>query len=283
VADRRRRSALASGGPIRILSSVSARRIETESPATSQPAESRPHPIGHWYPEVSVGGFTHVDATVAFYARINSLLRPSSVVLDIGCGRGAAVDDPVPWRRDLQRLKGKCARVMGADVDPGAADNPWIDEFHLIVGDRLPLNDASADLCFADAVVEHLENVDVFFSECSRVLRPGGHLLVRTPNTWNYATVATRLVPNRFHARVLARVQPSRKEEDVFPTVYQCNTARKLRRQLERHGMEAVVVPFESEPAYLSFSRGLSALVVLHQRYAPLLFRPTLMAFGTKR
>ena len=262
---------------------MSARQIETESPAASPPAHGLGHPISRWYPEVSVGGFTHVDATVAFYARISSLLQPSSVVLDVGCGRGAALDDPVPWRRDLQRLKGKCARLIGADVDPDAARNPWIDEFHLIEHDRLPLPDASVDLCFADAVVEHLEDVDVFFSECSRVLRPGGHLLVRTPNMWNYATVATRLIPNRFHARVLARVQPTRKEEDVFPTLYRCNTARRLHRQLERHGMDAVVVPFESEPAYLSFSRGLYALGVLHQRYAPLLFRRTLMAFGTKR
>jgi len=262
---------------------MSARHIEAESRKASPPAEDRVHPVGRWYPEVSVGGFTHVDATVAFYARINSLLQPSSVVLDVGCGRGAAMDDPVPWRRDLQMLKGKCARVIGADVDPGAADNPWIDEFHLIDRSRLQLPDASVDLCFADAVVEHLEDVDTFFAECSRVLRPGGHLLVRTPNTWNYATVATRLIPNRFHTRVLAHVQPSRKEEDVFPTVYRCNTARRLRRQLERHGLDAVVVPFESEPAYLSFSRSLYALGVLHQRYAPLLFRRTLMAFGRKR
>jgi SAM-dependent methyltransferase len=257
---------------------------ETESQAQSQPAEAKgkAHPIGRWYPEVSVGGFTHVDATIAFYARINSLLRPPSVILDVGCGRGAAVDDPVPWRRDLQNLRGKCGRVIGADVDPNAAENPWIDEFHLIEGARLPLADVSVDVCFADAVVEHLTDVDTFFSECARVLRPGGHLLVRTPNTWNYATIATRLIPNRFHARVLARVQPSRKDEDIFPTVYRCNTARKLRRQLERNGLTAVLVPFESEPAYLSFSRSLYALGVLHQRYAPRLFRRTLMAFGIK-
>lgn len=262
---------------------MSAPEVESESRAAPPSADGRSHPIGRWYPEVSVGGFTHVDATVAFYARINSVLDRSSVVLDVGCGRGAAVDDPVPWRRELQRLKGKCARVIGVDVDPAAAGNPWIDEFHLIEDSRLPLPDASVDLCFADAVVEHLEDVDAFFSECARVLRPGGRLLVRTPNAWNYATVATRLIPNRLHARVLARVQPNRKEEDVFPTVYRCNTARKLRRELERNGMDAVIVPFESEPAYLSFSRVLYTLGVFHQRYAPLHFRRTLMAFGTKR
>lgn len=261
---------------------MSTRQAEGESPASPRTVEGRPHPIARWYPEVTVGGFTHVDATVAFYARINSLLQASSVVLDVGCGRGAAADDPVPWRRDLQNLRGKCERVIGADVDPAAAENPWIDEFHLIEDSRLPVSDGSVDLCFADAVVEHLNDVDAFFSECSRVLRPGGHLLVRTPNAWNYATIATRLIPNRFHARVLARVQPSRKHEDIFPTVYRCNTARKLRRQLERHGLRPVIVPFESEPAYLSFSRSLYALGVMHQRYAPPLFRRTLMAFGTK-
>ena len=262
---------------------MSQSRIETEPHSASPHVEHREHPIGRWYPEVSVGGFTHVDATVAFYARINSLLQPSSVILDIGCGRGAAADDPVPWRRDLQRLKGKCERVIGADVDPDAATNPWIDEFHLIREDRLPLADASVDVCFADAVVEHIDDVGLFFSECSRVLRPGGHLLLRTPNIWNYATLATRLIPNRLHAKVLARVQPSRKQEDIFPTLYRCNTARQIRRQLECSGLDAVVVPYESEPAYLSFSRGLYALGVLHQRYAPRLFRRSLLAFGTKR
>lgn len=259
-------------------------RIDTEpQPASPRAKGDRAHPIERWYPEVSIGGFTHVDATVAFYTRINSLLHPSSVILDVGCGRGAAADDPVAWRRELQRFKGKCERVIGADVDPDAAANPWIDEFHLMQGTRLPLSDASVDICFADAVVEHIDAVELFFSECTRVLRPGGQLLVRTPNTWNYATIATRLIPNRFHAKALARVQPSRKEEDIFPTLYRCNTARRIRRQLERNGMDAVVVPYESEPAYLSFSRSLYSLGVLHQRYAPLLFRRTLLAFGTKR
>lgn len=262
---------------------MSQSRIETEQHSTSPRVENREHPIGRWYPEISVGGFTHVDATVDFYARINSLLGPSSVVLDVGCGRGVAADDPVPWRRDLQRLKGKCERVIGADVDADAATNPWIDEFHLIRENRLPLPDASVDVCFADAVVEHIDEVGVFFSECARVLRPGGHLLLRTPNTWNYATIATRLIPNRFHVKVLARVQPGRKHEDIFPTLYRCNTARKIRRELKRAGLEAIVVPYESSPAYLSFSRSLYSLGVLHQRYAPRLFRRTLLAFGTKR
>src|SRR5438093_943558 len=41
-----------------------------------------------YYPESRFGGFTGVDGTLAFYIRVNSLIDSSSVVLDVGCGRG---------------------------------------------------------------------------------------------------------------------------------------------------------------------------------------------------
>lgn len=72
------------------------------------------------------------EAYVVFYTRVHSLLSPDSIVLDIGCGRGRAVDDPVPLRRQLRTLKGKCRHVIGIDVDPAAAANPCIDEFRAI-------------------------------------------------------------------------------------------------------------------------------------------------------
>jgi len=236
-----------------------------------------------WYPERRFGGFTHVDGTVAFYTRVNSLVDPDAVVLDLGCGRGAAAEDPVPLRRQLQVLRGKCARVLGADVDAGAAENPNIDEFHLIEDGRVSVGDATIHLCLADFVVEHVQDVEGFFSEAARVLKPGGYLCIRTPNTWSYMGVASRLIPSGLHAGVLGRVQADRKEEDIFPTVYRCNTPRKLREALDRHGFEAVVQAQEPEPAYLSFSGILYALGVFHQRHAPRPFRRMLLAYGQKR
>jgi len=78
-------------------------------------------------------------------------------------------------------------------------------------------------------------------------------------------------------------VQADRKEEDIFPTVYRCNTARKLGAALDRHGFEAVVQTQEPEPAYLSFSGVLYALGVFHQRHAPRPFRRMLLAYAQKR
>lgn len=244
---------------------------------------SRASLVERWYPERRVGGFTHVDVTVAFYARINSVLEPSTVLLDVGCGRGAAAEDSVTWRRGLRIFKGRCARVIGVDPDPMAADNPIIDEFHRMVDGRIPLADQCIDVCVADFVLEHVVDVDGFFAECSRVIKPGGHLFIRTPNTWSYMVIASKLVPNRFHARVLRQVQGDRREEDVFRTVYRCNTRRKLARALERHRFESIVQTAESEPGYLSFSPFLYALGVFYQRHAPRFMRSMLLACAIRR
>ncbi len=87
-------------------------------------------------------------------------------------------------------------------------------------------------------------------------------------------------LPNRHHAQVTARVQEKRKAEDVFPTLYRCNSVPKLRRALERHGFEGVAYGYEAEPSYLEFSRFAYGIGVLHQRLAPKLLRPALLAFA---
>ena len=148
-----------------------------------------------FYPESSFGGFTRVDGTMAFYLRVNALISPESVVLDVGCGRGEYAEDPVVSRVQLRTLRGKCARVIGIDADPRAAENPFIDEFRMVRGPRWPIDNESIDLCLADNVVEHVADPNVFFAECRRAVRPGGFVCIRTPNSSGYATVLARVVP----------------------------------------------------------------------------------------
>jgi SAM-dependent methyltransferase len=236
-----------------------------------------------FYPESKFGGFSNVDGTIAFYTRINALITPNSIVLDIGCGRGTYIEDPVTLRRDLRILRGKVIKVIGMDVDPAAKDNPCIDEFRLLDSDKWALKDGSVDLVVCDNVLEHIKDPEHFFQETSRVLRKGGYICIRTPNTLNYMALISRLVPNKYHSRVTAVVQESRKKEDVFPTYYRCNTVGKIRFFLNRCGFENnVVFGYEAEPSYLSFSKVAYWIGVLHQRYAPNIFRVTVVAFGIK-
>lgn len=46
----------------------------------------------------------------------------------------------------------------------------------------LPYEDASFDVVYSVEVIEHLERHSTFLAEAARVLKPGGHLLLVTPN-----------------------------------------------------------------------------------------------------
>ncbi|MCC7085449.1 MAG: class I SAM-dependent methyltransferase [Pirellulales bacterium] len=235
------------------------------------------------YPECRFGGFTRVDGTVAYYSRVHALLRPGDVVLDLGCGRGAQANDPSSFRRQLRDLRGNGRTVIGIDIDRNAQTNPLIDEFRLIEDvEHWPIDDASIDLIHSDNVLEHVQEPDHFFTEAHRVLKRGGHLTLRTPNAWGYASLLARLVPNRWHAKVVHRVQHSSSAQDVFPTVYRCNSPRKLRRALARHGFNSVVYAIESEPSYLDFSQLAFRVAAAMHTVLPPIFRSKLVAFACK-
>ena len=234
-----------------------------------------------FYPETRFGGFSNTDGTVAFYTRVQALTAPASVVIDFGCGRGQHSEDPVPFRRSLQCLRGKVAKVIGLDVDPEGSSNPTVDEFRpLDPGQKWPVDDCSADLVLSDSVLEHLPEPALLFREAQRVLVPGGYLCVRTTNLLSYVGIAARMVPNRLHATVLNKVQGLREGKDIFPTLYRCNTIGEVRRQMKLHGFEAAVLGHNAEPSYLNFSRVVYALGVLHQKFGPSAFGGTIFAFG---
>jgi SAM-dependent methyltransferase len=233
-----------------------------------------------FYPETKFGGFTDIHWNVAFFNRVNSLLSSSYTVLDVGCGRGAYVDDPVAIRRDPCILKGKVAKVIGIDVDAVAKNNACLDEFHLIEGDSWPIGESSIDLILCDCVLEHIENPDRFFFEACRVLKIGGYLCLRTPNRWSYVGLFATLIPNRHHSRVTSVVQDGRKGDDVFPTLYKCNSIVRIRKMMKKHGFDGVVYGYEPDPSYLSFSRFAYWVGVLHQRFALGFLRLSIFAFG---
>lgn len=236
------------------------------------------------YPEIEFGGFSDVDGTVKFYARISALLTPDMTLVDFGCGRGAHTEDPVAYRRNLENFRGRAGRVIGVDVDGVGLANPTIDEFRLLPPDGIwPIESSSVDLVHSSFVMEHLPDPDLFFSEAARVLRSGGYLCLRTPNAWGYVAFVARLIPERLHKEVLRRAQPERLEKDVFPTLYRCNSLAKLRRKLSKQGFDGIAYGCESEPAYLNFWSVAYRVGVLAHKFLPGCFRSAIFVFGRKR
>jgi SAM-dependent methyltransferase len=236
-----------------------------------------------FFPELDFGGYDRTDIGIAFYTRINSLLKPEHTVLDIGCGRGALQDDKVDFRRWMRSFKGRCARVIGIDVNPAASVNPYLDEFHLIENGRWEVADSSIDLAYSDYVLEHVPEPSKYFAEAARVMKPGGVLCIRTPNKWHYVSVIASLVPDKKHDAILSKAQESRKEEDTFPKFYRCNTRGAIRRELERAGFDVCIYALEQAPAYLEFSKFAYLMGVLYAKVAPDFMKVNFLVFARKR
>jgi SAM-dependent methyltransferase len=242
--------------------------------------------IRRLYPEIDAGGFIRYDHRIIFFARVNALLRKDMTVLDFGAGRGIWAEAESGFRRDLTTLQGKCKEVIGADVDPVVLDNPLIDQAIVLPCDgSIPLLDTSIDMVVSWAVFEHLADPARTASELRRILRPGGWICAWTPNKWSYISVGARLVPNRFHARVLRYVHPTskRQERDVFPTFYKLNTLRELQRHFPITHFEHFSYRFSGPPSYHANKAFLAATIDIGAKLAPNYFAQTLHAFIRKR
>ncbi len=236
------------------------------------------------YPERGIAGFSRVDSTFLFYSYVNALVSSTSVVLDLGAGRGAQVETTTPgFKRSLLTLKGRVARLIGADVDPAVLENPLLDEAHVIApGEALPFDDASFDLILSDWVAEHVDDPTSFAAEIHRILKPGGWFCARTPNKFGVIAAGATLIPNRLHRRVLNLLQPNRKEHDVFPTRYRLNTRAAVRKHFARSQWRDHSFLHATEIMYLARSRTLFALSAALTKITPNPFLPVLYIFVQK-
>ncbi|MFI1459331.1 class I SAM-dependent methyltransferase [Nocardia carnea] len=118
------------------------------------------------------------------------------VVLEAGSGEGYGAN----------MIAGIATAVIGLDYDRGAAAHvrARYPRVRMIRGNlaALPLPDNTVDTVVNFQVIEHLWDQVQFLRECLRVLRPGGELLISTPNRITFSP--GRDTPlNPFHTREL--------------------------------------------------------------------------------
>jgi SAM-dependent methyltransferase len=241
--------------------------------------------LATWFPEVGAGGFTALDGSIEFYGRVQALLRSEMQVLDFGAGRGAALhDDPVDFRRNLRTLKGKVARVVACDVDEAVLSNPGADQTLVIALDApLPFADGSFDLILSDMVFEHVTNPLLVCGELRRILKPGGWLCARTPNKYGPVSLATRLINNSRHSKILRWAQPERHEIDVFPTAFKLNSQRELLAWFPADAFDNFTYRYEPEPAYFFNNRFVLLLMLFVNWLLPPVMKGNLFIFLRKR
>jgi SAM-dependent methyltransferase len=180
-------------------------------------------------------------------------------LVDVGCGTGAL------WSRLADRFD----RYVGVDA-------AWYDGFpgggELVLADldaaALPLPAGTADVVAAVETIEHLENPRAFVRSLARLARPGGWVVVTTPNQLSLLSKATLLLKNRFNAF----------QDASYPAHLTALLEIDLRRMAAECGLAEVAVEFTGSgrvpgtgrhyPAALAgrFPRALSDNVLLAAR-----------------
>lgn len=177
---------------------------------------------------------------------IGRLSTDETRLLDAGCGRSAEL---------IRRFGPRVREAVGLDMFPSLVE-PLPANCHYVCGnfEQPNLESGSFDLVVCRSVMEHLLQPLSAYRSAHRMLRPGGHWVFLTPNLWDYASIISMIVPNRFHARIVALTE-GRPEEDTFPAFYRSNTRRAIRRLAGQTGFEPVSIDYLSqEPSYLRFN-----------------------------
>jgi len=113
------------------------------------------------------------------FARVRAEIAPGSRLLDVACGPGTFVST-LPAGVSCVGLDIAKAQIDYAQVHYATTER----SFALMAPGALPVASDSFDVVTVVELIEHIPTAEAaqLLAECRRVLRPGGKLVVTTPN-----------------------------------------------------------------------------------------------------
>lgn len=135
---------------------------------------------------------TSGDPIYRAVARVLAARQPDGgTLVDVGCGTGTL------W----SHVRDRFSTYLGVDVlrYEGFPEDGTFIPVDLDTG-RVALPDASADVVAAVETIEHLENPRALARELLRLARPGGLIIITTPNQLSLCSKLALVLKNRFPA-----------------------------------------------------------------------------------
>lgn len=154
----------------------------------------------------------YVDQGWIYEKMLKKNLRKSQIWIDAGCGS----NDDILMESEVSSLS------LGFDIQMKAQSRYMAANIYFI-----PLKDRSVDLISCSWVLEHLKHPTKALSEMERILKPGGHILIRTTNRFHYIPILSRHIPLIIKSKFIKR--------EFFPTYYFLNDRWAFKRTLSKN------------------------------------------------
>ena len=190
------------------------------------------------------------------HAKVKEFLSglPRGKFLDIGAGEGA-----------LSATAKELGFVVSAcDLQPDIFKAPGIECKQCNLDEALPFPDENFDCAACVETIEHLRDRYAFLAECSRVLKPGGMLVLTTPNVLNLAARGKYLASGFFPLfnRPVNEFEPHPTHTHINPVSYYY-----LRHALVANGFEITEVTtdkYRKSALLLAWLYPLAVLASMH-------------------
>jgi len=161
---------------------------------------------------------------LARYEFLLPMIRPSDDILETGCGTGYGSRMMSDRSRSVVAIDYSVAALEYARERYSAPNLTYL----TMNCQRLEFADACFDLVVSFEVFEHLEAPEDYLRECRRVLRPGGRLVLSTPNRSSWDIHMRSIgAAYEYHVNMVDLRGLKRQLGEFFPRVEICSQWRR--------------------------------------------------------
>lgn len=188
--------------------------------------------VSAWFDQFALPSWYSVDGNRDFIERFApAFLHPRQTIVDVGGGKC-----PFLSVQDKRKLG---AHITGLDIDEGELSRAPEGAYDAqIAGDICSYRGAGdADLVICQALLEHVRDNDSAFRSLSRLLKPGGILLIFVPSR-NAAFARLNLaLPESLKRKILFGIFPGARHAQGFPSYYDRCTPKDFANLAARNGL----------------------------------------------
>ena len=144
----------------------------------------------------------------------------------------------------------------------------------------LPFKNKSIDLVVSRAVLEHLENLESFLSESTRVLKANGYCIHAFSSKFAPFAIINQLLPQKLSKRLLLYIRPEVKDFAGFPAYYNKCFYSSIKSIFQKHGYEIVAIRLNYfQTSYFSFFVPFFIMMALYEMFLQCIRAKNLCAY----